>query len=708
MTSPLSSQKTLFRLLIGLLPALVALVVTWPRAARAEPQATLIVDRSDDAAGLACTGAANDCTLRSALQIANSNGVPDTINFAASYTITLGTNLPNLTENQTTISASPSQPVWIDGDGVVQNIFRVTGLTVTLDGLRLYGAGTDYSNIWVTGSARNVTISDNVIGDDAPGFLGSCGDSPDSYGGIYIDSSASAGSGQAIAWIHGNFIKCHSGIPGDGITIVGSDRVVIGADAAGNASFIQENFSMLNARNGVSLFSDADNNTIRNSYLQYNGGSGLYISGSSNNVAFENLMQVNDRAGVEVRNGSTLNRIGCPLGGPNDATTRNVIHQNDENGVYIADVGTNSNLVLCNWIGLNDAGTGAAGNLLNGVLITDNARFNVIGSTATERNVISGNRANGVAIYGAGTDNNLVSGNYIGANVSGTLAVSNTLSGVVISDGASLNTVGGSAFSNLNLIAGNGAYGVLIAGSNTATNSVELNDIGYNSIIGTVLPNRSDGIALLNGTHNNFIGDVNKSNYVAYNLGSGVYLAGGAASNSIRTNNVFSNTRHGIVLDGSGTQFNVITGTLVHHNGLDGIAERNSAGINVWTHVSLYDNAGLGIDKDASSDGTNTATGPFPIITAMNQATGVISGTASNSALIELYRVAPDPSGFGEGKTFVASTISNSSGNWSVTLTPGSLSCYTAFQIVGFIIYSSSEFGPGSCLTYLPVILKNP
>src|SRR5436190_2050517 len=75
------------------LAALLLVVLTSFQAAQAAPMAVnlLVVDRDDDAPGLACTPVNPiDCTLRSAIQIANSDGTPDVINFASgTHTITL-------------------------------------------------------------------------------------------------------------------------------------------------------------------------------------------------------------------------------------------------------------------------------------------------------------------------------------------------------------------------------------------------------------------------------------------------------------------------------------------------------------------------------------------------------------------------------------------------------------------------------------------
>lgn len=691
-------SNTLSLFLVSLALALIG--TQPPRVASA---ATLVVDNNSDASGQACTGSPGDCSLRSAIQIANSNGVADTITFSSNFTITLTSSLPDLAENGTTIDGGNliASTAWINGNNVVTNIFRITGSDITLDGLRLYGSGSTYSNIWITGTAQRVTISNNAIGDNDLGFLGSCGNSPNSYGGIYIDSTAAPSGSDAVAWIYGNYIKCNRGAPGDGIDIVGTDKVVIGADAAGNAGDPEFNFTVFNLRDGVRLSGAANNNTIRNSNLAYNNNAGLVIDASSSNVVAGNFAQANFNHGIVLQNGATLNRIGCALGGANAATDRNMIRDNVGSGLSLTGSGTNSNQVFCNWIGLNDSGTGADYNGVDGVTIDLGAQSNVIGSTDAERNVISGNNRDGVMISGSGTKNNLVAGNYIGTNVTGTGAVANGDHGVVITNTASVNTVGGNNVNNLNLIAGNTGSGVWITGSNTTTNTVLYNDIGYNSFNSTPIPNNM-GVTLENGAHHNVIGGAGgASNYLASNL-IGLYL-GGASSNTIRTNSIFSNTLEGIVLYGA--SYNVISGTTIYNNGGDGIGEDSGSGPNVWQHVSIYNNGGLGIDKNADSLSTNIPDGPFPVIVSVNPATGVVTGTASANAFVELYQVAPDPSGLGEGKTFVGSDVSNGAGVWSITVSPG-LRCFTAFQTVGFIIYDSSEFGPNNCRGFLPLIRK--
>ena len=80
------------------------------------------------------------------------------------------------------------------------------------------------------------------------------------------------------------------------------------------------------------------------------------------------------------------------------------------------------------------AGTAAIPNAYQGIEIFGGAQNNTIGgTTAGARNVISGNTFQGVSVLEAGTNGNLIQGNYIGLNATGTAALPNNAAGVAIS-----------------------------------------------------------------------------------------------------------------------------------------------------------------------------------------------------------------------------------------------------------------------------------
>ena len=119
----------------------------------------------------------------------------------------------------------------------------------------------------------------------------------------------------------------------------------------------------------------------------------------------------------------------------------------------IREPGTNNNTVSGNFIGTDVTGTASLGNANRGISINVGAQSNTIGgSTAGERNIISGNGAYGISFFDLGTENNKVVGNYIGTDVTGTVALGNLDSGIFIGSGARSNIIGGTTAGERNII----------------------------------------------------------------------------------------------------------------------------------------------------------------------------------------------------------------------------------------------------------------
>ncbi len=358
------------------------------------------------------------------------------------------------------------------------------------------------------------------------------------------------------------------------------------------------------------------------------------------------------------------------------------------------------------------------------------------GGPRSAGNVISANGADGVYIGGATTVYNSVYGNYIGTTAAGNAADPNGQSGVVLDTGTHANAIG-SLSTERNVIAGNAWAGVAIV-NGAHDNFVQFNDIGTNRDYPVLaaedtdparpagggsasylhLPNGNDGL-YIGGAFTNTIGGYTGGspapNFIYYNTWSGVYLVNGSHHNLIGLNDIQTNGFYGVILDGNNTAYNTISRTVIYQNNLDGIGERNNAAFNVWTEVGINDNGGLGVDKSASSDAQNIVNAPNNFgIDSINRQTGVVHGHADASVLgtvkIELYRVSPDPSGFGEGGVFLGSTTTDVSGNWTIT-DPSPLAvrgCYTAFVTESQLVipFSSSEFSANTCRTFLPLTLR--
>src|SRR5262249_43831524 len=147
-----------------------------------------------------------------------------------------------------------------------------------------------------------------------------------------------------------------------------------------------------------------------------------------------------------------------------------------------------------NKVGTNAAGTAALPNALYGVWVTSSGagtltNTTIGGTTAAERNIISGNGSDGGRIEGSATTGTVVEGNYIGTNAAGNTARANAY-GVEIAAGASNTTVGGTTAGARNVISGN-VYGITVSNSGGAPTGIVIqgNRIGTSADGNSVIAN---------------------------------------------------------------------------------------------------------------------------------------------------------------------------------------------------------------------------
>jgi titin len=218
------------------------------------------------------------------------------------------------------------------------------------------------------------------------------------------------------------------------------------------------------------------------------GTAGNRVSGNKIGTDAAGTAALANSGGVVIQSGASGNIVGTDGDGSGDAAEANLISGNRSVGVLITDAGTAGNRVSGNKIGTDAAGAAAIANL-DGVLIQSGARGNIVGTDgdgsgdAAEANLISGNARFGVNIREDSTDGNRVSGNRIGTDFNGTADLGNTLDGVLISLGATGNTIGGTAAGAGNVIAFN-AKGVVVgtdAADGAAGNTITRNRIFANA-----------------------------------------------------------------------------------------------------------------------------------------------------------------------------------------------------------------------------------
>jgi hypothetical protein len=297
-------------------------------------------------------------------------------------------------------------------------------------------------------------------------------------------------------------------------------------------------------------------------------------------------------------------------------------------GIFI---GSGGNVIEGNFIGTDVTGSAGLGNGA-GVPIFSASGNTIGGTTAGARNVISGNEGYGVGIFDSSTGN-LVQGNFIGTDATGTVDLGNSAYGVVIYySGASNNIIGGTTAEARNIISGNDVGGISLWNGVTG-NLVQGNFIGTD-VTGTVdLGNVWGGVS---------IGDASNN------------IVGGTTSGA--GNIISGNDMNGVDIAGSGATGNLVQGNFI------------------------FSNAGLGIDLGGDgmtpNDGGDGDTGAnnlqnFPVLTSATSGSsitieGTLNSTANTEFRLEFFsNTACDPSGYGEGETFLGSTnvTTNGSGN---------------------------------------------
>ncbi len=519
-----------------------------------------------------------------------------------------------------------------------------------------------------TGTTGNV-VEGNYIGADASGTAAV----PNQDGILVYRGAAEVTVGGANDGAR-NVI---SGNSGDGIYITDSSNCVVqgnylGTDWTGSRA-------LPNVNGGVDVDSDAHGITIggttstARNIASGNVYSGIILQGSgvSNNLVQGNYAGTdysgsnavpNGQIGIGVWGGASGNFVGGTNAGAANVASGNLIV-----GILISDIGTGNNVVQGNFAGTDPLGKIAVSNGSIGVAV-NGANGNLIGGlVASARNIVSGNGFAGIVVSQAGASNNLVQGNYVGTDATGSKAVPNGQIGLGVWGGATGNILGGANAGSANVVSGNVFYGVFVSDTNTIGNLVEGNLIGVSSTGSNALGNGYANVQLQNGASGNFIGGVaaGEGNIIAFSgSGPGVVLFDlGTTNNAIRGNSIFGNAALGIDLLGDGVTPNHL-GFLAGPNDLQN----------------------------------------FPVITNVFGEGGstIVSGTLNTLAngpfFVDVYRnPGPDPSGHGQGQYYVGSVSvsTDNSGNAAFALTnntgnfSGQYFAATATSALG----DTSEFG---------------
>ncbi len=634
--------------------------------------------------------AGNQCTLRAAIQTAQGVAGSDSIHFANSMDIALTSLLPVLTETDLTIEADSGQEVKIDAQDLPGNVFRISGNSVTISNVVVYGSGSDYSNIWVSNTSYGVVLANNLIGDDDPA-PGGCGQSDNSYGGIYVSSTGTIADDIHRVWIYGNTIECFTGVNGQGISLVSTDKVHIG-------------------QHRVAGFPEVAGNIIRQNRT------GIYSFNSVWNWISSNVVENNLENGLWMQSNSGLSWIGCyDPNTANPAGCRNVIRGNGEAGVYANGSNTGSVALVRNWIGLGDDGVTAVPNNIGVYLHTDNHETGVLSNT------ISGNIEDGIRVKESNGEH-VIYGNVIGLGADGLTAVPNGSHGIALFDDAGRNTIGSLAAGIGNTISGNQGYGILV--SNTPTTTIDINLIGLAQDGITQRGNGYSGVYAINSNRiqvgsllatEEFYG----TQKISGNGETGVYFKNVTEGYIGRTTDIINNNGAGVYIYNS--QQNIIFAHLIADNDKQGMQlSGNSSAYNVFYPLEVRNNGNLPIDFGAPglepNDVNDTDNGPnhllnVPEVTVTNGT--VITGTVCASCYVLVYEALGDPTANGGGGIYRDVIPSDANGIWSIDLASIGLEQRpVSFVAVDNSGPSNNETSPFSPVTqvgyavYLPMIVR--
>ncbi len=354
------------------------------------------------------------------------------------------------------------------GSGVVINTSASNTIGGTAAGAGNVISGNTTNGVAIYTSLLNF-VQGNLIGTDLSGAaaLGNTGAGVAVYGtsesysrtGRNVIGGTTAGAGNVISG-NGGGIFIDEGF----LDLVAGN--LIGTDAAGTAAVANEFFGIStqfgsgNTIGGTTA--GAGNVVLGSPAIGIDDDQGDLVAGNKIGTDITGTVGVANGSGVgvDISGGASDNTIG------GTGAAGNLISDNGW-GVEFVGTGGTSNLVAGNLIGTDVTGTVALGNLLGGVLLASGSG-NTIGGAAGLGNLISSNGYyygpnGGIDIEGSTASGNLVLGNKIGTNITGTVALGNNENGVTIANGASSNTIGGTAAGDGNLISGNDVYEVEIS-----------------------------------------------------------------------------------------------------------------------------------------------------------------------------------------------------------------------------------------------------
>ncbi len=534
-------------------------------------------------------------------------------------------------------------------------------------------------------AGSNNLVAGNLIGTDVTGTvaLGNLFDTPVLYGGYGVDLNYSPGN--TVGEPGGRNVISGNGADGPGTTN-GANVIVyyssgsavqsnfIGTDITGTVAISSNTYNMyVGGGSSITIggLTPTPGTGLGNVISGNNDEFGLGIAGVTGSVVvLGNIIGADATGEHELPNavsGVSLSQAsGVTIGGT-AAGAGNLISgdsRNGNEGNIDLDQSSN-NAIEGNKIGTDITGLARLPALpgdanSTGVEILSGSTDNTIGgTTAAARNIISGINGPGIYIADPTTTGNVVLGNDLGTDQTGTMPLGNQTygvgpfgefynpgDGVIISD-APGNTIGGTSAGAGNLISANADDGIEITGATATGNLILGNGIGSNLSGTDAMGNGVDGVEIDTGASGNTIGGTT--------AGAG--------------NTIADNTNDGVQVVGNGTTGDAIRGNSIFANGVLGI-ELGTSGV-PSTNI-------LGGSTSGPNDQQN-----YPVLTIVSYTPGTgttiagdINTTPNTEVFVDLYAdTVKGQGGYGQGQTYVGSVTVTTTidGNASFTYLSTSL-----------------------------------
>ncbi len=484
-------MKTLLRFFGGLVAMLLMSTASFAAVFN------YVVDHTGDNAAQACTGAAADCSFRSALQLAGTDGDTTAITFLASLygggaaTITAGSNWDNVFTG-TTITGPGSGNIVLDMNSQADMLWLSSNDNITITGLTIKNSKTYQC---VSGTGSNLTITSNIIlncrtegiaiGDGtAESNITISGNTITNYG--LAGSGTGSSQGIDVGYDHdtvtiasNNVGTTTSATPGDAIFVAAAaTNVTIGGNNPSDGNTVT--FAGVDAIRSASPSSVIKNNTISNAATY-----GIQVSGDNFTVTSNTIS--NSAYGIEVDEDSAT-------------VSNNVITGSTQIGILV--MGDNNVF----------SGDSVTSSTVDGIAIYKYLTYVPTGNSFTNETITTS--ATGILFDGAGTTNNTFTGITISGSSANDVAQTNT-------DAGNINYLVNTNFSSYSVTSG--------------TLDVNFNTRAYATQAGTSTGLASSAITYSkNGGVSTSLGTTNGSGYTSY-----VSLDGATITSAGRTNDSY-------------------------------------------------------------------------------------------------------------------------------------------------------------------------